>query len=79
MVLATNIGRVVLFYTPPSLGGQLEVVRAVVAEAVAMAQQVGVNTQRAAPRLATGDTALGAGRYVDAYDAFRAAYQDLGK
>jgi hypothetical protein len=60
------------------VGGHLEVVRGIVADAIVMARQVGLRTTRADGELARGDIAYAAGRYVDAYDHFRAAYQELG-
>ncbi|MBI2206378.1 MAG: hypothetical protein HYU41_21310 [Candidatus Rokubacteria bacterium] len=47
------------------------------ADAVQMARQSGVDVGKAERSLAGGDLAYAAGRYVEAYDRFRRAYQEL--
>ena len=77
VALANGTVRVVLFFAPASAGGHLETVRAIVADAIQMARQSGVDPTKALRDLANGDLAYAAGHYLNAYDSFRKAYQNL--
>jgi hypothetical protein len=66
----------VAFYElPSSAGGQLDRVRAIVAQTIARVQAAGGSVGPAQTFLAQGDQYKAAGQFKPAYDAYRKAYQ----
>jgi FG-GAP repeat protein len=71
--------RIVSFYLPAALHGDLDLVRQIVDELIAAARAAGVDVGKALRELVQGDTAFTAGAYRDAYDAYARAYNWLTK
>jgi hypothetical protein len=69
--------RIATFFLPSSVGGHLETVRDVVADALIAAQQAGLDTTKARSQFDKGDVALTAGAFKTAYDWYATAYQVL--
>lgn len=62
---------------PASVGGRLEVVREIVADAIVSSSNAGLDVDAALPFLRAGDEFLNAGAYGDAFRNYRNAYREL--
>jgi hypothetical protein len=64
-----------LFQLPQSLGGELETVRDTVSDTITLEQQAGQPINNAQATLASGNQALAAGQYENAYTLYAQAYR----
>jgi len=62
---------------PASVGGRLETVREVVADAIANSIEAGLEIGQALSLLSDADDQLNQGLYTEAFDAYRSAYREL--
>jgi hypothetical protein len=72
--LESSAGPIGLFELPSSLGGFLEIARAIVASDITQMQAAGYSMTTALQDLAAGDAAFGNGQYKTAYNKYQLAY-----
>jgi len=73
--LSNRLSQPSLLYLPGRFGGELEVVRGVVADAIAQNVAAGLSVGKAPKYLASGDTAAAGGDYRGAWGSYQSAYQ----